>query len=167
MKNHHPRNQDLKATVAVLVTSDTRTKENDITGRSAIELIEEAGHSVAIYEIVPNDANKLKKQLESVLNETAVKLIILSGGTGISPRDKTALSLIPLFDYEIPGIGELFRRLSYEEIGVHGVMSHTTAGVIGGRLIVCLPGSQGAVIMALKKIILPAIGHMLWELNRK
>lgn len=166
MKNDHPRDQDLKTTIALIVTSDTRTKENDSTGRSAIELLETAGHTVAIYEIVPNDANKIKHQLESVLQEPAIKLIITSGGTGISPRDKTAFSLTPLFDYEVRGFGELFRRLSYEEIGVHGVMSQTTAGVIDGRLIICLPGSQGAVIMALNKIILPAIGHMLWELNR-
>jgi molybdenum cofactor biosynthesis protein B len=167
MKYDHPRNQDIKAAVALIVTSDTRTKETDVTGRIAKEIIEEAGHTVAIYEIVPNNTEKIIMQLKSVSQDPSVKVIITSGGTGISPRDKTVSSLSPLFKYEIHGFGELFRRISYEKIGVQGVMSQATAGIINGILIFCLPGSKDAVTTALKKIIIPALGHMLWELNRK
>jgi molybdenum cofactor biosynthesis protein B len=167
MKHDHPRNQNIKTRIALIVTSDTRTKETDVTGRIAKEIIEEAGHTIAFYEIVPNDTEKIRMQFKSINQDPSIKVIITSGGTGISPRDKTVSSLRPLFTYEIYGFGELFRKLSYEKIGVQGVMSQATAGIINKILIFCLPGSKDAVTLALKKIIIPALGHMLWELNRK
>ena len=143
MTKDHPRDQETKTFFALLVTSDTRTIETDETGRMAKILIEEAGHRVILYDLVPNDASKIGGWIKKSLDSRDVRVI------------KT-----------LPGFGELFRRLSYDEVGLPGVWSRSTAGVAGDKLIFCLPGSKGAVRTALEKIILPGIGHMLWELDR-
>jgi molybdenum cofactor biosynthesis protein B len=165
--HNHPRNQNIKTEIAIVVTSDTRHKGIDTTGQAAITILKEAGHNIPIYEIIPNDREKIIQMINSVLQEKSIKVIITSGGTGISPRDKTIGVINSLLDFEIPGFGELFRSLSYEDIGVHGVISRASAGIIDGRLVFCLPGSEAAVKLALKEIVIPLIGHMLWELNRK
>jgi molybdenum cofactor biosynthesis protein B len=145
--HEHRRDQKAEASVALMITSDTRTPENDETGKTAMRLLEGAGHRVAAYVIVENE-------------------IITSGGTGISSRDRTVDAVSSLFEKELPGFGELFRRFSFEEIGEAAMYSRATAGVIGGKLVFCLPGSRGAVDTALRKLILPGLGHMLWEVNR-
>jgi molybdenum cofactor biosynthesis protein B len=162
----HPRDQQIEADFALLVTSDSRTLEDDHTGNLAVSMLEEAGHNVIKRAIVPNDAEKIKRWLlEAVESESSV--IITSGGTGIGRVDLTVDTARGMFEKELPGFGEQFRRLSYEEIGVPGLMSRSTAGVIGKKLVFCLPGSRGAMKTALREIILPGIGHMLWELSRR
>ena len=167
MTQEHRRDQKANAVVALMITSDTRTPETDETGKRAIELLESEGHSVAAYAIVKNDGEKIGETLEGFLAHERIQVIITSGGTGIGVKDKTVDAVSVKFEKRIEGFGELFRRLSFDEIGVASLMSRATAGIAGGKLVFCLPGSKGAMETALKEIILPAIGHMLWELSRE
>jgi len=162
----HPRDQQIEADFALLVTSDSRTMEDDHTGNLAVSMLEEAGHNVVKRAIVPNDTEKIKQWLLEAV-ESDASVIITSGGTGIGRVDVTVDTAKSLFEKELPGFGEQFRRLSYDEVGVPGLMSRSTAGVIGKKLVFCLPGSRGAMKTALSSIILPGIGHMLWELSRR
>jgi molybdenum cofactor biosynthesis protein B len=162
----HPRDQKVETSFTLLVTSDSRTLEDDDTGKLAIQLIEEAGHKVTRREIVPNDPKEIKKWLMKAIEGDA-PVIITSGGTGIGTIDVTVDTVRKLFDKEMLGFGEYFRRLSVEEIGIPGLMSRSVAGVAKKKLIFCLPGSRGAMKTALNEIILPGVGHMLWELNRR
>jgi molybdenum cofactor biosynthesis protein B len=163
----HPRNQDAKTVFALLVTSDSRTKDEDETGRLAVQLIEEAGHQVKLYDMAPNDEKKIEAWLKKAVGQPEVRVIVTSGGTGIGAKDKTVDVAQPMFDKALPGFGEHFRRLSFDDIGLPGVWSRSSAGVCRGKLVFCLPGSRGAVGTALSKIILPGLGHMLWELDRR
>jgi molybdenum cofactor biosynthesis protein B len=165
--NHHPRDQKVSATFALLVTSDSRTPETDETGKLAKKLLAEAGHEVVEYGIVSNDSGKIKDWLAGVIQTSETQIIITSGGTGIGSVDKTVDTAKKLFEKELPGFGEYFRMLSYDEIGTPGLMSRSTAGVVNKKIIFCLPGSRGAMKTALNKIILPGIGHIIWEMNRR
>jgi len=167
MTQEHRRDQEVNAVVALIITSDTRTPETDETGKRAIKILEGAGHSVAAYVIVKNDRGKIVEALEGFLADERIQVIITSGGTGIGVKDKTVDAVSGKFEKRIKGFGELFRRLSFDEIGIASMMSRATAGIARGKLIFCLPGSKGAMETALKDIILPAIGHMLWELSRE
>jgi len=167
MTQEHRRDQEVNAVVALIITSDTRTPETDETGKRAIKILEGAGHSVAAYVIVKNDRGKIVEALEGFLADERIQVIITSGGTGIGVKDKTVDAVSGKFEKRIEGFGELFRRLSFDEIGIASMMSRATAGIARGKLIFCLPGSKGAMETALKDIILPAIGHMLWELSRE
>lgn len=163
----HRRDQRAEAVCALLVTSDIRRPETDETGRAAIHLLEGAGHKVAAYEIVRNDTTQIQEALERFLDDERIQVVMTSGGTGISPKDKTVDTVSALLDRHLEGFGELFRRLSYDEIGEAAIISRATAGVARGKLVFCLPGSQNAMELGLRRIILPALGHMLWELSRR
>jgi molybdopterin adenylyltransferase len=162
----HPRDQELKTNFAILITSDSRSLDNDETGKLAVKLIERAGHKVTLREIEPNDPERIRNWILNILT-SGTSVIITSGGTGIGKVDITVDTVRKLFDKELPGFGEHFRRLSFEEVGVAGLMSRTVAGIIDKKVIFCLPGSRGAMRTALEKIILPGIGHMIWELERR
>jgi len=148
------------------VVSDTRAKDTDESGRIAIELIEHAGHFVTAYDIVKNDSAQIKDTLERYFENTDIRVILTSGGTGVSSRDKTVNTVTPLFQQVLPGFGEHFRRLSFEEVGIAGINSRAIAGIINKQVIYCLPGSKNAVRTALTKIIIPGLGHLLWEVDR-
>lgn len=163
----HMRDQRAEAVFALLITSDTRRPETDETGRTAISLLEEAGHSVAAYVIVGNDVARIREAVRGFLNDDRIQVVITSGGTGIGPRDRTVDAVAPFLEKRMEGFGELFRRLSYEEIGHAAILSRATAGIAEGKLVFCLPGSRGAMELALTRIIIPALGHMLWEVNRR
>jgi len=164
--SEHPTEKKIPTTFAIVVTSDTRTKKEDETGRIAVGLIEGDGHTVMSHTLVPNNEEKIRAEVERLLNDGAVQVIVTSGGTGIGAKDKTVATVTPLLEKEIPGFGELFRRISYDEVGGAAIMSRATAGVAKGKLIFCLPGSRNAVKVALSKIILPNLGHMQWEISR-
>ena len=164
--DEHRRDQKAEAAVALMVTSDSRTIETDETGKTAVRLLEEAGHKVSAHVIVPNDSERIQEMYARFLGDPEVQVIITSGGTGISSKDKTVAAVSSTFEKPIPGFGELFRRLSFDEIGHAAMFSRATAGAARGKLVFCLPGSRGAMETALGKIILPSLGHMLWELNR-
>jgi molybdenum cofactor biosynthesis protein B len=163
----HPTDQKVSANFAIIVTSDSRTFSTDETGKLAIQLLKENGHNISSYLLVKNNKEKIRKALESSVNDNITQVIVTSGGTGISQRDKTVDTVKTFFEKELPGFGEQFRRLSNEEIGEPGLFSRATAGIVNRKIIFCLPGSKGATKTALNKIILPSIGHLIWELNRK
>jgi len=163
----HPRDQEAETVFALLVTSDTRTRDEDETGRLANQMVEEAGHRVKLYDLAPNDAEEIEDWLSRALGDPEVRVILTSGGTGIGAKDKTVDVAQPMFEKPLPGFGEHFRRLSFEAVGLPGVWSRAAAGLARGKLVFCLPGSRGAVETALKEIILPGLGHMLWELDRR
>lgn len=162
----HRRDQKVEAKFALLVTSDARTPETDETGKVAMRLLEEKRHRVVAYRIVRNDVKEIREALEAYLEDVDVDAILISGGTGIGSKDKTIEAVIPLLGKKLPGFGELFRSLSYHEIGAAAMLSRAEAGVVRGKPIFCLPGSRGAVRLALERLILPLIGHLLWEVRR-
>ena len=164
--SEHPTSIKTPTTFGLIVTSDTRTERENETGRIAVNLIEGEGHSVASHTLVPNNEERIRSEVERLLYDDSVAVIVTSGGTGIGAKDRTVKVVAPLLEKEMPGFGELFRRISYDEVGGAAIMSRATAGVARGKLIFCLPGSQNAMKVALMKIILPNVGHMQWELSR-
>jgi molybdenum cofactor biosynthesis protein B len=153
--------------VAVVTVSDTRTLENDAGGRLIVELLEEAGHSVASRVIVKDEPGEIAAAVESAASREGVAAVIVTGGTGIAPRDVTPDTLEPLLDRTIPGFGELYRMLSYQEIGTAALLSRALAGLKDGRVVFALPGSRGAVRLALEQLILPELGHLVAQAVKK
>lgn len=153
--------------LAVLTVSDTRTKETDRSGQTVIRLAEEAGIEIAEYTICTDDQEAIASLVSGWLLHPEVDAIVTTGGTGIAQRDVTLEAVRPLFEKEIDGFGELFRYLSYaEDIGTKAVLSRAAAGSAKEKIIFALPGSTGAVTLAMRRIILPEIRHMIHELTK-
>ncbi len=140
--------------VAVLTVSDTRTSETDTSGALIAERLQAAGHKVAARLILTDDLERLRAQVRAWIDDPNVHAVISTGGTGLTKRDVTPEALTPLFAKPIPGFGELFRMLSYQEIGSSTIESRAFAGVAGDTLVFCLPGSTGACRLGMDKIIL-------------
>jgi molybdenum cofactor biosynthesis protein B len=153
-------------TCAVLVISDSRTEKTDKSGALLKEKLSQGGHRVADYAILKNDSNAVRQKIQELLARDEIQVIITSGGTGVSRRDITVETVTPLLEKTLDGFGELFRTLSYMEIGTASMMSRAVAGVTGGKIILCIPGSLGAAKLAVEKIFLPEIGHMVREATR-
>jgi molybdenum cofactor biosynthesis protein B len=152
---------------ALLTVSDTRTPSTDTSGAAMRELVEAAGHRVHATAIVRDEPERVRAVVLAWAAEPGCDVILTSGGTGLSARDRTVEALVASFDARIEGFGELFRMLSYREIGSAAILSRATAGVIGGRPVFLLPGSPHAVRLALSSLVLPEIGHVLRELRRQ
>lgn len=150
---------------AVLIISNTRTEQNDESGKLIIKALEENGYRVVSYCILKNDADSIKNKLGELLKES-LEVIITSGGTGISHLDVTVETISPALEKKLDGFGELFRFLTHQELGSGSIMSRAIGGVAGGKVILCLPGSVGAVSLAMEKIILHEIGHLVREATR-
>jgi len=149
--------------VVVITASDTRTPADDESGQLIRTLLEGAGHIVSHYEVVPDDPEVIRALvLEHVAHDDAV---IINGGTGIAARDSTIEAIRPLLNKELEGFGELFRMLSYQEIGSSAMLSRALAGTAHGRIVVALPGSTAACKLAMEKLLLPELGHMAHLLN--
>ncbi|MEN8183373.1 MAG: molybdenum cofactor biosynthesis protein B [Myxococcota bacterium] len=148
---------------AVITVSDTRTLDTDTGGALAVDLLEGAGHPVVLREIVPDEPAEIADHLLRALALEAARAVVLTGGTGIAPRDRTPESVMPHLDRLIPGFGELFRQLSYQEIGPAALLSRALAGLARGRVVFVLPGSRGALRLAFEKLILPELGHLVGE----
>ena len=148
---------------AVVTVSDTRTLETDTGGALVAELLEGAGHEVASRAIVPDEAGAIAAAVAEGLEAEGTRAIVLTGGTGIAPRDVTPESVEPLLERVVPGFGELFRMLSFEEIGSSAILSRALAGIAKGRVVFVLPGSRGAVRLGMERLILPEIGHLAAE----
>jgi molybdenum cofactor biosynthesis protein B len=146
---------------AVLTISDTRTESDDKSGARARELILAAGHEVVSYGIVPDDPGRIREALQPLFTNPSVRAIFLSGGTGIAPRDTTFEAVQSLFEKRIEGFGELFRMLSFHEIGAAAMLSRATAGIVAGKVLFSMPGSTAAVELAMQKLALPELGHAL------
>jgi len=150
----------------VLTISDSRTEPDDESGGLIKRRLSENGHRVKFYSILKNDAEAIKKKIDELLRQEKLQVIITSGGTGVSHRDITVDTISPILEKRLDGFGELFRFLTYQEIGTGSIMSRAIAGVANGKVILCLPGSLGAVKLATDKIILPEIGHLVREATR-
>jgi molybdopterin adenylyltransferase len=157
---HAHHRQDAAAVVCGVITvSDTRTAADDTSGQRIRALLEEHGHRVEYYRIVEDEPAEIAALVRDA--PAAVEVIICNGGTGVARRDTTFEAITRLLDKEIPGFGELFRMLSYEQIGAAAMLSRATAGVAGRRVLFSLPGSTKAVELAMTKLILPQLGHMV------
>lgn len=154
----------LTARAVVLTLSDTRTEATDESGRIVREQVEAAGHRVVGYKILPNDAARLSDELQTWLGSGGCDLIVTSGGTGLGPQDRTVEAVEPLLERALPGFGELFRRRSEAQIGTAAFMTRTLLGVGRGTVIVCLPGSRGAVRLGME-LLLPELEHLLWVIR--
>jgi molybdopterin adenylyltransferase len=152
--------------VAVLTINDTPTTETDTGGDTVEELMRSAGHEVAERGIVPDDAARIRTELENLLARPDVDAIITTGGTGISARDTTYEVVDRMLEKRLDGFGEIFRMLSYEEIGAAAVLSRAVAGAVGTKLVACLPGSRNAVRLAVEKLLVPEISHLVFELKK-
>jgi molybdopterin adenylyltransferase len=150
----------------VVTVSDSRTPDTDASGRMIIERLTHAGHEIARYEVVKDDAAQIV-ELVHALAQDECAVVILNGGTGIARRDSTFDAIDRLLEKRLPGFGELFRMLSYQEIGPAAMLSRATAGVYHGTLIFSLPGSPNAVEVAMDRLILPELTHLVWETVRK
>ncbi len=151
---------------AVLTISDSRTEATDESGRFIIKALEGSGHRVTARGIIRNSADTIGNRLAELLADDAVEVIITSGGTGASHRDVTVETVNPILEKKLDGFGELFRYLTYQEIGTPSIMSRALGGIARGKVILCLPGSTAAARLALEKIILPELGHLVHEANR-
>ncbi len=158
--------------VAVLVISDTRSEHSDRSGKQIAAALEGAGHPVVALDIVPDEVPRIRAWLSTQLDaehgsDPEVEAFILTGGTGIARRDVTVEAVEPLLAPALPGFGEIFRMLSYEEIGAAAMLSRATAGIYEGRPLFALPGSRKAVSLAMDKIILPELAHVVYELRKQ
>jgi molybdenum cofactor biosynthesis protein B len=152
---------------AVITVSDSRTPETDTGGATVRELAAAAGHRVLGADLVRDEIPAIRQAVEAILLSTGIDVLVLTGGTGVSPRDVTVAAVTPLFERPIEGFGELFRMLSYEQIGAAAMLSRATAGLIDGRAVFLLPGSPGAVALAMEKLILPEAAHLLGQARRR
>lgn len=149
----------------VLTISDSKTPETDTSGSLIRELLEKAGHMVVGFTIVKDEPAEVRSVIRRA-SDPRVQAIIMTGGTGITSRDSTFEAVEALLDKRLTGFGELFRFLSYQEIGPAAMLSRAQAGVSQGRIIFSLPGSPSACRLALEKLILPELGHLVGEVNR-
>jgi molybdenum cofactor biosynthesis protein B len=151
---------------AVITVSDTRTRETDRSGRIMIERLEAEGHEIVIYEIVPDEPDQIRALLERCASEARVHAILFNGGTGIARRDTTFDVLSAAIEKELPGFGELFRMLSFEEIGPAAMLSRATAGTYRGRILFSTPGSSNAVALAMERLIASELSHLVFEVTK-
>ena len=154
------------AGVAWLTVSDTRDELSDRSGPLARQRIEAAGHRVVDSRIVADEPETVREVVRAWLARADVQAIVTSGGTGIAPRDRTYEALAALLEIRLDGFGELFRMLSWEQVGSAAMASRAVGGVARGRLLFCLPGSPAAVELALDRLVLPELAHLLSELRR-
>lgn len=156
-----------RISIAILTVSDTRDAKTDKSGQLIRKMAQEKDLRIAAYEIVKDDAAEIRQKLAWLLDHENVDAVITTGGTGIAKRDVTLEAVAPLFDKELPGFGELFRFLSYsEDIGSKALLSRAAAGTAAHKALFVLPGSSGAVRLAMEKLILPEIGHIVFELTK-
>jgi molybdenum cofactor biosynthesis protein B len=148
----------------ILTVSDTRTPETDSSGQAIRALLQDAGHVVSGHDIERDDPDLITARLRERLADANTHVLISTGGTGISPRDGTFEAVSALFEKRLDGFGELFRMISFEEIGSAAMLSRATAGTVGRKAIFALPGSEKAVRLAMTRLVLPELGHVVQQL---
>lgn len=154
-------------TLAIVTVSDTRTPETDQNRQYIEERLTELGHHIAAYRLIKDEPDQVGAVIEELTAMPDVQLVLFNGGTGISARDTTYDVVSRYLEKTLPGFGELFRMLSFQEIGAAAMFSRATAGVYHNTLIFSMPGSPNAVQVALEKLIIPEINHLAWEISRK
>ncbi|BDH61543.1 molybdenum cofactor biosynthesis protein B [Lysinibacillus sp. PLM2] len=165
MNFHHMSDME-KINMMVLTISDTRDKKTDKSGQLIIDLLKNTNHRLAMYQIVRDDKEVIQNAIIEGCEDSKIDVIITNGGTGLSKRDVTYETLNEIFEKPIPGYGELFRLLSYEEIGSAAMLSRACAGIANNTIIFSTPGSTNAVKLAMEKLILPEIQHIVSEIRK-
>jgi len=160
----HQENTFKEVTCAILSVSEILTPETDLGGREILQMLRNGSHSTPFYKIIKDSPQEIERSLQELSKFEKLQVIILTGGTGLSRRDLTFETIERLLEKKISGFGELFRFLSFLEIGPAGMISRATAGVYQGKLIFSLPGSVSAIRLAMEKLILPEMGHMVWDI---
>lgn len=150
----------------VITCSDSRTRDTDTSGKLICRLLKSQGHSIVDYQILKDEPADITNYLEQAVQQPSSHIIIINGGTGISRRDSTFEAVHKFLEKRLDGFGELFRYLSYKDIGSAAMLSRATAGIRGRHVIFSIPGSQGAVQLAMEKLILPEMSHLVGELNK-
>jgi molybdenum cofactor biosynthesis protein B len=162
----HPDTLNLTVNGAVITVSDSRSPSTDKSGQLIKQLLENVGHYLSFYAVIKDEAELIRELLEDLSQRLDVDVVIFNGGTGIAPRDTTYDALEGLLEKTLPGFGELFRFLSYQEIGSRAIASRAVAGVYRGKLIFSIPGSSNAVKLAMEKLILPELVHLVKQLGK-
>jgi len=165
---HHEHKSHAPSSIGcvVITCSDTRTAETDTSGHRIMHMLKDAGHSVVAYHLVKDDPPKIKAKIRAAVTNKKVATIIVNGGTGISKRDSTFEAVDAMLEKRLVGFGEIFRYLTYQDIGSPAIMSRATAGIIKGRVLFSTPGSENAVQLAMEKLILPELGHLIQQLKK-
>ncbi len=161
--HEHRRAAPRQVPTVVVTVSDTRTLETDSGGALVAELLQRAGHPVLERRIVRDERDAIVEGLEAALARADARAVIFTGGTGVAPRDVTPDAVEPRLERVVPGFGELVRVLSFQEIGSAALLSRALAGLVDGRVVFVLPGSRGAVRLALERLVLPELGHLAAE----
>jgi molybdopterin adenylyltransferase len=165
--DEHKKSAQKVVNTKIITVSDTRDKDTDKSGKLMIELLQNAGHTVVDYVIVKDEMTPIQEEILKGCAREDVDAILLNGGTGIAKRDVTIETVHNLLEKEIVGFGELFRMLSYQEdIGSAAILSRAIAGVIQNKAVFSTPGSTGAVKLAMNKLILPELGHVIREVKK-
>ena len=166
--SHQAHREHGKARIAcgVITVSDTRTEETDKSGQLIKQLLQDAGHATHAYHIIKDEPSQIRPLLEGLLAKAELDAVIINGGTGVARRDVTFDVVSAMLQKPLPGFGELFRTLSYEEIGSAAMLSRATAGAIGDKVVFSMPGSSAAVRLAMEKLVLPELGHIVYELRK-
>jgi len=165
---HHEHKSHAPSSIGcvVITCSDTRTAETDTSGYRIMHMLKDAGHTVVAYHLVKDEPKRIKAAVKKTVNNKQVQAIIINGGTGISKRDSTFEAVDAMLEKRLVGFGEIFRYLTYQDIGSPAIMSRATAGIIKGRVLFSTPGSENAVRLAMEKLILPELGHLVNELTK-
>ena len=158
--HEHKKQVPLRLACAVVTVSDTRGPDEDRSGARIRELLANAGHEIAEYEILPDEPARVSARLREIAGRAEIQAVILNGGTGIAPRDNTYEAVVSVLDKRIDGFGELFRMLSYDDIGSAAMLSRAVAGALGAVSVFALPGSTAACELAMDRLILPELGHI-------
>lgn len=164
---HREADRIRHVSIGVLTVSDTRTEADDLAGRTARDAIARAGHRVHDARIVPDDPDRIARVVDDWLGDPRCDAIVVTGGTGLSPRDRTPEALAGIVEREIPGFGDLFRMLSWREVGAAAMLSRVVAGIARSKPVFALPGSPKAVALGVEDLILPILGHLLAEIRRE
>ena len=150
----------------VITCSDTRTPETDTSGAMIMNALKDRGHSIASYHLVKDEPSAIRKLIKQGAKDRHIQAIIVNGGTGISRRDSTFEAIDGLLEKRLNGFGEIFRYLSYQDIGSAAIMSRATAGLYKGTIVISIPGSEKAALLAMDKLILNELGHMVREITK-
>ena len=165
-QTEHKAAAPVRVSCSIVTVSDTRTTANDKSGDAIAELLTAAGHTVADRALVKDEPSDVIRVVRDQLSRDEVQVIITTGGTGLSSRDSTYEALASLIEKHLEGFGELFRMLSYHEIGPAAMLSRAVAGTAGAKIIVSLPGSEGAVRLGLTKLLIPELGHLVQQASK-
>jgi molybdenum cofactor biosynthesis protein B len=161
---HREAARGTQVTVGLVTVSDTRTPDDDVNGAYLAERVAAAGAAVSGYHVVPDEPDRVRAVVEELASIS--RIVLVNGGTGISARDTTFDALDAMLEKRLPGFGELFRMLSWEQVGAAAMLSRATAGTFRGAVVISTPGSPKAVALAWEKLIEPELEHLAWELTR-